>query len=172
MPLTLNDALEAQKEILRQQVPTGEVPSYAYIVTRKSDTQEGMGPFVQILHLGELDDRAQRVILQVYAETNLGFEIIVVQEVWVACVDKDDAEGLALIERLREQGSFADLPEKYKSEAIRIHTETLSEDLRCWTAPILRSETGRRLGNWEEVPVKLPYFGFRRYLPSRPITQA
>jgi len=150
---------------------SGKLVTEAVMFCRKDRNgvvhQEDEPPMV-IAGLIDLDDQEQRDFVQQETIRNECFFAIVANEIWRASANADDAEGVALITRAKQEGTdFKDLPPQYRQELVRVFAEGESTPIRLWEAPIARDGDKPTLGEWSEVPVKLPRPNFKRYLAER-----
>lgn len=146
--------LDYQRSKLRDQVArqvSSDLPAHIGWVLG----EDGALTVVQFV---DLDAEAQRDRLRRLALERRAVAVLHAVEFWYR---KDPRAKEA--DRAWRRGQLDQL--SYRREGVRIYAESLTLDPTVEQAEILRTPDGATLTPWESVGVRLPYDGFRRYLP-------
>ena len=113
----------------------------------------------------DLDFQDQRLEIQRRCAEHKVWLVHHIQEVWMVETDTTDPAAVAEVEAAAREKSLDRHPRR--TERVLFTEESMSTSVRMWGADIERDSAGRAsLGPFQEASLKLPWPGFKRYLPA------
>lgn len=87
-----------------------------------------------------------------------------IQECWQVSASHEDPAAVAALDSAARERSLDRHPDR--REVMIFTEESISTPVRQWCAVIDRESSGNPLGQWDEMTLRLPRPGFKRYLPE------